>query len=92
MEDIMQNQNYNSYNKLQVNVDKKLFSYIDSLVSLEELLDEFKSQVPLFQEENTLAVNLWVSADYIYQDNKTFIQSFLENSPFKFSAEEIDIF
>lgn len=91
MEDIMQNQNYNSYNKLQVNVDKKLFSYIDSLVSLEELLDEFKSQVPLFQEENTLAVNLWVSADYIYQDNKTFIQSFLENSPFKLSAEEIDI-
>lgn len=86
----MQNLTYNELKKFEAKIDKKLFSYINSDENILFSLDNLELNHPYFlEDENKIAFNMWLSTDYLIEDETTIIDKFLNNKNSRLGPKEI---
>ena len=75
--------------QLEFDVTKKLFTYIYANIDLNKVIEELDKDYSYFYDaDNNIAFNIWLSLDYIYKDEKTFTEIFLEDKVDSLSIEE----
>lgn len=91
MEETMLNIKYHELKKFEAKIDNKLFSYINSDEKVLRALEKLELNHPYFlEDDNKVAFNMWLSTDFVIEENMTIIDRFLKNSAFKLSPKEID--
>ena len=85
----MQTLTFKEFKKIESNINKKLFSYINSNDYILKKLDNLEIDFPYFlEEDNKIAFNTWFSSDYLLDDDSTIIEMFLAEDPYKLSNLE----
>ena len=77
----MSNNDYNISRKIELNVTKKLFKYINTNVDLAPVIEEFYDDYAYFNEtDNNIVFSIWLSLNYKDENGDTFTQKFLEDN------------
>ena len=88
----MQTLNYNKIKKIEISATEKLLNYIASVIESEDSLGDIEFFYPDFDEnKNRIAFNIWLSIDFITQNNGTFIDNFLDMESNGLTKKEKDI-
>ncbi|TJX14892.1 hypothetical protein E9840_04110 [Tissierella creatinini] len=75
----MQNFSIETVHKLESQVIKKLYDFIDKIIGIDDILDEIEEENPLFMDDrNRSGLKLWLGFDYRDKDGRTYIDKFLE--------------
>lgn len=83
---------FNDIMKLEIDTTNKLLEYMHSNVDFEKILSDFNLDIAYIQnEKNTLALNLWLSLDYIGEDGMTIVNKFLSEESDYLTDTEKDI-
>ncbi|MBC8590062.1 hypothetical protein [Wansuia hejianensis] len=85
----MKNLNYDELKQLEIGATKRLLSYIHSNIDINEILNELDFEHSYFLDDaNKLAFNLWLGIDYIWKNDKTFVETLLEDKSFRLTSWE----
>lgn len=77
----MSNNDYNISRKIELNVTKKLFKYINTNVDLTPVIKEFYDDYAYFNEtDNNIVFSIWLSLNYRDENGDTFTQKFLDDN------------
>lgn len=88
----MEDFTYKQIQKIDKSATKKLLKYISKEIQDENILDKLEFFYPDFGEQrHTLALNVWISIDFMGKDGKTFIEKFLEEKSSSLTEQEKEI-
>lgn len=80
---------YEETRTLEASATRKLLTYMDGNVDRDKILENIDFVYPYFQDEsNRVAVDLWLSIDYIPDSGISYLNSYLEDK--KMSLSNID--
>lgn len=75
----MEKYDFEELQKIDLNITKKLFSFIKKEVDIDLLNENLNIDLRFFQEENNkILFNTWLSIDYIDNTGKSFIEKFID--------------
>ncbi len=75
----MQNFSIEIVHKLESQVIKKLYDFIDKIIGIDDILNQIEEENPLFMDDrNRSGLKLWLGFDYKDKDERTYIDKFLE--------------
>lgn len=86
----MQDNNFKEIMQLDIDITNKLLSYMQARISFVDVFDKFDTQF-LHAKDGNLALNIWLSIDYVDKNGKNFVEKMLADKSLSLTKTEKEI-